>query len=221
MKFIHACILHGPEDITQSSNRKLNDKLSGFKDIVAQDSTIIRLHERLADKWPAARTRKTAAGVKISLLISAIAEGPKRVVLHGERTSEVKTLRMGPWLKDRILLTDLGFYKHNTFARIDENGGFFISRLKGKVDPLIIKNNRTCRGRYIDIMGKKVSEVIDNLKRQVIDAEVEVEFNRRKYKGKQKRDVKKFRMVAIYNTEEKNIILISQTFLQIDLMLSI
>jgi len=53
-------------------------------------------------------------------------------------------------------------------------------------------------------MGKKVSEVIDNLKRQVIDAEVEVEFNRRKYKGKQKRDVKKFRMVAIYNTEEKN-----------------
>ncbi|RZN14631.1 MAG: hypothetical protein EF812_04965 [Methanosarcinales archaeon] len=40
-------------------------------------------------------------------------------------------------------------------------------------------------------MGKKVSEVIDNLKRQVIDAEVEIEFNRRKYKGKQERDVKK------------------------------
>jgi hypothetical protein len=34
-----------------------------------------------------------------------------------------------------MLLIDLGFYKHNTFARIDENGGFFVSRLKGKVDP--------------------------------------------------------------------------------------
>jgi len=84
----------------------------------------------LADKWPAARTRKVAAGVKISLLISAIADGPKRIALYGERTSEVKTLRIGQWVKDRILLIDLGFYKHNTFARIDENGGFFISRLK-------------------------------------------------------------------------------------------
>ena len=60
-----------------------------------------------------------------------------------------------------------------------------------------------CRGRSIDIVGKKVSEVIDDLQRQVIDADVEVEFNRRKYKGKQKRDVKQFRMVAIYNSEEK------------------
>ena len=203
VKFIHVCVLHGLEDITQNPNRKLNDKLSGFKDIVAQDSTIIRLHEKLADKWPATRTRKAAAGVKISLLISAIADGPKRIALHGERTSEIKTLRIGPWLKDRILLIDLGFYKHNTFARIDENDGFFVSRLKGKVDPLIIRNNRTCRGRSIDIVGKRVSEVIDNLKRQVVDAEVEVEFNRRKYKGKENRDVKKFRMVAIYNTEEK------------------
>ncbi|KAF5427021.1 IS4 transposase [Candidatus Methanomarinus sp.] len=117
-----------------------------------------------------------------------------------------------------VLLIDLGFYKHNTFARIDENGGFFVSRLKGKVDPLIIRNNRMCRGRSIDIVGKKVSEVIDDLQRQVIDADVEVEFNRRKYKGKQKRDVKQFRMVAIYNAEEKNIILISQTFQLIGLM---
>jgi len=78
VEFIHACVLHGLEDITQSPNRKLNDKLAGFEDIVTQDSTIIRLHEKLADKWPAARTRKVAAGVKISLLISAIADGPKK-----------------------------------------------------------------------------------------------------------------------------------------------
>jgi hypothetical protein len=87
VKFIHVCVLYGLEDITQNPNRKLNDKLSGFKDIVAQDSTIIRLHEKLVDKWPATRTRKAAAGVKISLLISAIADGPKRIALHGERTS--------------------------------------------------------------------------------------------------------------------------------------
>ena len=201
VKFVHACVLHGMENIMQTPNLKLKDKLASFEDLLTQDSTIIRLNKKLADKWPAARTRKVAAGVKVSLLISAVADGPKRIALYGERTSEVKTLRIGQWVKDRILLIDLGFYKHNTFARIDENGGFFISRLKNGVNPLIIKTNSVCRGRSIDIEGKRLNEILDKLKRQVIDVEVEIVFKRRKYNGKQSKDVKRFRLIAIYNIE--------------------
>ena len=80
-----------------------------------------------------------------------------------------KTLKIGPWIKDRILLIDLGFYKHQIFARINENGGFFVSRVKDKVDPLIVGTNRRCRGRTVDIVGKKLSEVLPKLKRQVLD----------------------------------------------------
>ena len=201
VKFVHACVLHGMENIMQTPNLKLKDKLASFEDLLTQDSTIIRLNKKLADKWPAARTRKVAAGVKISLLISAVADGPKRITLYGERTGEVKTLRIGQWVKDRILLIDLGFYKHNTFARIDENGGFFISRLKNGVNPLIIKTNSVCRGRSIDIEGKRLNEILDKLKRQVIDVEVDIVFKRRKYNGKQSKDVKRFRLIAIYNVE--------------------
>ena len=145
------------------SYMELKNKLASFEDLLTQDSTIIRLNKKLADKWPAARTKKVAAGVKVSLLISAVADGPKRIAIYGERISEVKTLRIGPWVKDRILLIDLGFYKHNTFARIDENGGFFISRLKNGVNPLIIKTNSVCRGRSIDIEGKRLNEILDKL----------------------------------------------------------
>jgi len=56
--------------------------------------------------------------------------GPKSVALFGERVSEIKTLKIGSWVKDRILLIDLGFYKHHTFTRIVENGEYFISRWK-------------------------------------------------------------------------------------------
>jgi len=70
------------------------------------------------------------------------ADGAKRVMLCGERTNDVKTLRIGPWVKDRILLIDLGFYKHQIFARIEENGGYFVSRLKNNADPLIVGVNR-------------------------------------------------------------------------------
>ena len=203
VKFLHACVLHGLENITQEPNRRLKDKLAGFKDLVIQDSTVVRLYKNLADQWPATRTKKVAAGVKVSLLVSAVADGVKRVALHGERTSEVKTLRIGPWVKDRILLIDLGFYKHQIFARIEENGGYFVSRLKSNANPLIVSTNRTWRGRTTDVVGKRLSEVLPKLKRQVLDVEVEVEFKRRKHNGKQRKDTKRFRLVAVYNAEEK------------------
>ena len=170
---------------------KLKDKLAGFEDIVIQDSTVIRLHKNLANKWPATRTKKIAAGVKVSLLVSAVADGPKRVALCGERTSDIKTLRIGPWVRDRILLIDLGFYKHHTFVRIDENGGFFVSRLKGRIDPIIVGTNRTWRGRSKNVVGERLSEVLPKLKRQVLDVEVDIEFKRRKYNGKQRNETKR------------------------------
>jgi putative transposase len=203
VRFLHACVLHGLEDITQGPNRMLKDQLAGFEDIVTQDSTVIRLHKKLAKKWPATRTKKIAAGVKVSFLVSAVVDGPKRVALCGERTSDIKTLRIGPWVRDRILLIDLGFYKHHTFVRIDENGGYFVSRLKGRINPIIVGTNRTWCGRSKNVVGERLSEVLPKLKRQVLDVEVDIEFKRRKYNGKQRDETKRLRLVAIYNIEDE------------------
>ena len=201
--FLKECVVHGIEHLAKQKHRKLSEKLKDFEDVLIQDSTIIRLHEKLAKKWPAVRTRKVAAGVKVSLLVSAVANSVKSVRLYGERQAESKTLRIGPWIKNRILLIDLGFYKHQMFARIEENGGYFISRLKGTADPLIVDVNSTCRGNSIDVVGKYISEVLPVLKRQILDVEVEVTLKRRKYKGKERKDTARFRLVAIYNKDEK------------------
>lgn len=200
--YLKTCVIHGIEYLATTEHRKLSDKLKQFQDVLIQDGTIIRLHETLAKKWPAARTRKIAAGVKVSVLVSAVANSMKSISLFGERTHDVKTLRIGPWVKDRILLLDLGFYKHHIFTRIVENGGFFVSRLKGTADPLIVSVNSICRGRSIDVVGKRISEVVPKLKRQMVDVEVEVQIKRRRYEGKQRKDVVRFRMVAVYNKEE-------------------
>ena len=199
--FLRMCVIHGIEHLAKEQSHQLSEKLFGFKDIVIQDSSIIRLHSSLSEKWPATRTRKTAAGVKVGLLVSAVANGPKNVALHAENTSEVKTLRMGPWVKDRILLIDLGFYKHQLFARIQENGGYFVSRLKKNADPLIVDLNKKCRGQSIDVKGKRLSTILPKLKRKVLDVNVEISFKRRKYKGKQNPDTETFRMIAILNEE--------------------
>lgn len=201
--FLRECVIRGIEELAQQPERKLHTELSQFKDILIQDSTIVRLHEALAKKWPAVRTRKVAAGVKVSMLVSAVADGPKRVGLYGERASEVKTLRIGPWVRDRILLIDMGFFKYHLFTRITENGGSFVTRLKGTADPLIVSENLKLRGNKMKVVGEYLSDVLPKLKRQVLDVNVAVTFNRRKYKGKQRKDTANFRLVAIYNEEEK------------------
>ena len=54
----------------------------------------------------------------------------------------------------------------------------------------------------MDVRGKHLQDVLKDLKRQVLDVEVEVNFNRRAYRGKEKRDIERFRLVAIYNEDE-------------------
>jgi len=107
LEFLHQCVIHGIQGLAKNSQVKLGKKLQNFEDILIQDSTIIRLYKSLADKFPAARSRTVAAGIKVSVLVSAVANGPKSVALFGERVSEIKNLKIGSWVKDRILLIDL------------------------------------------------------------------------------------------------------------------
>jgi putative transposase len=76
-----------------------------------QDSTIVRLHSSLAEKFPAARTRKVAACVKIGVMVSAVANGPKTVALYSEKTAEIKTLKIGPGSKTIFFLLTSVFTK--------------------------------------------------------------------------------------------------------------
>ena len=81
------------EELAKEPGRNLSKKLERFQDVMIQDSKIVRLHSSLAEQFPAARTRKVAAGVNVSVLVSVIANGPKTVDLYAERTAEIKTLR--------------------------------------------------------------------------------------------------------------------------------
>jgi len=132
VEFLHQCVIHGIEELAKDPGRKLSKKLKNFQDVLIQDSTIVRLRSSLADKFPAARARTVAAGIKMEVMASAVTNGPKTVALYSEKPDEIKTLKIDPWIKDCILLVDLGFYKTQMFARVEENGGYFVSRIRKK-----------------------------------------------------------------------------------------
>ncbi|MGQ0535229.1 MAG: IS4 family transposase [Methanobacteriota archaeon] len=199
VKFLYRCVLHALEELSKLAARPLAERLRRFKDVLIQDSTIIRLHAKLAKKWPATRARKVAAGVKLATLVSVVADGPTRVRLHGERTSEVHTLRLGPWVKDRLLLLDLGFFKYQVFDRITRNKGFFVSRPKDNADPFVTRLIRTVRGNSLPVEGERLRDVLPRLKRGVLDVEVEVSFRRRAYGGSTSGATRTLRVVAVLN----------------------
>ena len=164
---------------------------------------MVRLHASLATKWPATRSRKVAAGVKVDTLVSVRSNGPKRLALVGERTADIQLLKVGAWVRNRILLFDLGYYAHRLFAKIAERGGFFVSRLKESADPLFVRSLTVHRGRAIDLEGPRLSEVLPRLQRGILEAEVELTFKRRVYAGRRSSDTFRCRLVAVGNEEAR------------------
>ena len=109
---------------------ELQDRYARFATVFIQDSTIIRLSKKLADRFPAARSRKATASVKVAYLLNVLVNGPRTISIVPERRADMKTIRIGPWVADSLLLLDRGYYGFNHFARIHENQGFFFSRVK-------------------------------------------------------------------------------------------
>ncbi len=176
--------------------------LAYFKELLAVDSSVIRLHEWLANTYAACRTNHTKAAAKLHAVINVLDGSPTRVKFTSERTSDVTPWkRVGQWLRGRLLLFDLGYYSFHLFNRIDQNGGFFLSRVKSNANLLITAVNRTCRGQAVPVVGQHLQDVLPRLQRQILDAQVEVTFKRRGYRGKQSTGTQIFRLVAVLNQD--------------------
>ena len=204
VEFLRRCVAYGLAQLRVAPGNRLTPKLARITDLLIQDSTVIRLFAAHAKVYPPTRLAKTTkskrtAGVKVATLFSARANGPARLELFPETTSEIDTLKVGPWVKGSVVLTDLGFYKHQGFARIEENGGFYLSRLKANANPMLLGSHLVHRGRAIELEGKRWSEVAPRLHREVLDAEVELSFQRRTYRGHHRGDTLRARLVAVWD----------------------
>ena len=169
-----------------------------FREVLIADATVFRLH-RLLDEFPA--THSDQSGAKLHLVQNASKQTIERFQLTDERTHESSQLHTGSWLRGRLLLFDLGFYSFRRFALIEENGGFFVTRLKSNANPLIVGERRKWRGRAISLPERHLRDVLGDLKREIIDVTVEIEFKRRRYAGKQSTDTMAFRVVGVRNED--------------------
>lgn len=177
--------------------RRLRGHLAAFRDVLMTDSTVVRLHRLLEDAFPACRTNHTKAALKAHAIISVTGAGKQSVKITSERRHDGPVFRVGRWVADRLLLFDLGYFNYQLFSCITRNKGFFVSRLKGNAKPTIVGLNRRHRGRAVPVVGEKLRDVAARLKREILDVDIEVRFQRRRYAGKKRFAKQRLRVVGV------------------------
>ena len=180
-----------------SSDVRYGGVLEGFRDVLAADATVIKLHRLLARRFPGTRTNSSPAAAKLHLVMSVRGTGAHKVKVTGERAKDHRAMQMGPWVAGRLLLFDLGYFRYQLFDCIDRNSGYFISRLTANANPRIVAVHRRWRGDAIDLEGKRLKEVTSRLQQDVLDVEVEVTFQRRVYAGVRRTVRRRLRLVAV------------------------
>ncbi|MEA2035588.1 MAG: IS4 family transposase [Euryarchaeota archaeon] len=198
--FTDACLRSRLSKEISCVNSELKGYIRKFQDILIIDNTIVRVHPDFAEKYPATHTRRAAAGIKISVMLSVVGNGPRSVKLYPEKTNDAKTLNIGPWAKDRILLMDRGFFKFASFAKIDSYGGSFVTRLKSNTKAEIVSASLGIPEKVREkIAGLDIHDVIEKIKpiKLDIDANVRVKY----YSGGKKKDKSALNLqfVAVYN----------------------
>ena len=176
----------------------LGEAVRFVRDIVAVDSTVLRLHATLARAFPGARTNHSPAAAKLHVTTSVLGRGPRSVKLTDGRRADGKVRFIGAWVRDHLLLFDLGYYSFQAFSCIARNGGWFITRLKEGANPTVVS---VLSGAATDVVrgGASLQQVLALARRDVIDVEVELAFKRRCYGGARRGARQTFRVVAVRN----------------------
>lgn len=188
---------------TMAAERGLDGILSSFRDVLIVDSTLIRLNDLLAKTFPASRTNHTLAALKTHVILSVRGGGATSLKITSGREADGPLLRAGKWVRGRLLLFDLGYYRFQLFACIDREGGFFISRLKDGANPVITALYQRLRGRKVVLVGEKLQNVLGRLRRRVLDVEVDLDYRKRSYGGKRSGATYRCRLVGVWNDETR------------------
>lgn len=203
--FLFKLLDHYIDVMVSGSPARLKSYAARFKDILIQDSCIIRLCQILAGQFPAARSRNNGAGLKIHAVYSARAHSVKTIEITGERIHDSRMLRIGPAVKDILLINDLGYYSPKTFARIKEYGGYFVSRLKtnAKTKVITVVSGKVSGNMEKSIDSKNYLELWDFLdkvpKKGIYDLECSFEIQKAQNRKNIPQIEENFRVICFWN----------------------
>ena len=204
VSFLREMLDYYIERTSSNSSAKLKGSVELLKDILIQDSSIIRLSKKLAEELPAVRTRTDAAGIKLHAVYSAVSHSLKSFEITDEKTHDSTKIKIDKNIKDILFLFDLGYYSHSLLAEIAKNDGFFVSRVKKTAKPKVEKI--VSKSSLLEKQFGKGISLNDFLARIPKKGNIELECTfttRHKKKGnKTKISYESFRVVCFWDETE-------------------
>lgn len=200
LTFVDKCLENYISHQMNGVNAELKGYLRTFTDVLIKDNTIVRVHSFLANKYPATRTRRVTAGIKVSVLLSVVCNGPYSVKFFPEKTNDAKTLTVGPWVDGMLLLMDRGFFKFDVFSKIMNFGGSFITRLKSNTKAEVISIGLDIPEKMRKkIIGQDIQNAIEIVRSNKLDIDAKVNVTYFSNGEKKVKGSLVLRFIAVYN----------------------
>lgn len=186
------------------ATRRPPGRLSCLRDIIAVDSSVVKVHDQLQGVWRGTRRNSAAAALKVHAWVRVFTGELLRYEITPETTADCKVFKVNHGLAGVLVLLDRGYSSPSLWRRITSVGGDFLTRLPADRDPLIVKDHGAGRRNSRKLVGRRLRAALTGLKRHALDIEVEVRCNVRKYRTRTNRNItQRFRVVAIRNLKTR------------------
>jgi putative transposase len=176
--------------------------LSGFRDVIAVDASVIKVHDKLRPVWKGTRRNSAKAALKLHAWVRVFTGELVKARITADAYADSKAFGIDQNLRGVLVLFDRGYASPSLWRRIDSVGGYFLCRVPKGWNQRIETNNRRCRGRASSLIGLGIRDAFLGLHRPILDVMASFECRIRGYSGGKMRKVKQaFRVVAIRHPE--------------------
>ena len=180
----------------QANAPALKSSLERFKQVLVADGSILRLQDGLAKHFPSAWTNHTKASAKLHVVINVAGRSAQSVTLTKGSRQDVRILKVGKWIRGKLLIFDLAYQKGLLFQRIQEYGGFFLIRKKTNLNPKITHGPK-------HFVGRRLSEIEQDLKGDVVDLQATITWHFDRGPNKVVQHDLAVRVVGSWHAEER------------------
>jgi len=172
--------------------------LSVFKDVVAADASVVKIHDSLAHVWKGTRRKSAKAALKVHAWVRVFSGELLKYKITAEAFGDSRAFGVDHALRGVLMLFDRGYASPSLWRRIDSVGGYFLTRIPKGWKQKVESENRRHRGRARSLVGKNLQDVLVGLKRSVVDVNATFRCRVRRYDGARGRiEEKKFRVIAL------------------------
>jgi hypothetical protein len=136
---MQALFIQAVERLPQPKHPELLGKLDTFKQVLAQDGSVLKLSPLLGKLFPSTRTNCMEAAGKIHATADVVHRRILAVTITGERNSELQEARDHGIESGTLYIRDLGYTDYDEFAAMIAEQADLLMRLKDNANPLVLR----------------------------------------------------------------------------------